>query len=80
MITQEIVSFEVSLDIELKEYEMITKFFTKTDGTVIIEVYSIKLDSDIWKKLFSLKYSQHEVNSSQEEIRLQVLTYAALVR
>jgi len=80
MITRDLLSFEVSLDIELREYEMITKFFTKTDGTVIIEVYSIRHDSNIWKKLFFLKYSQHEVNSSREEIRLQVLTYAALVR
>jgi len=76
MITQEILSLEFSLDGELRKYEMITKFFTKTDGTVIIEVY----DSNIWKKLFSLKYSRDEVNSSREEIRLQVLTYAALVR
>ena len=80
MITQGIVSFEVSLDRDLREYEMITKFFTKTDGTVIIEVYSVRFDSNIWKKLFFLKYSRDEVNSSQEEIRLQVLTYAALVR
>jgi hypothetical protein len=68
--------FELKLDRELIPYNMITSFRDLKDGGVYI---TVKRREVFGNTFFELKYTQDELESSLEEIRLQVLTYAALV-